>query len=67
MLGVAGLAGVAALSALSSRANAGPLTPPGGAVAPSGKTLTEVEPRIAINATNTPGNASVLYRIAQPG
>lgn len=46
---------------------AGPLTPPGGPVASSYKTLTEVEPRIAINAANTPGDASSVYRISQPG
>lgn len=32
---------------------AGPLNPPGGPVASSMKTLSEVEPRIVINATNT--------------
>ncbi|MCC6230850.1 MAG: right-handed parallel beta-helix repeat-containing protein [Phycisphaerales bacterium] len=46
---------------------AGPLNPPGGAVASTYKTLTEVEPRIAINATNTPGDSDSLYRITQPG
>ena len=44
----------------------GPLTPPG-APAPTMKTLDQIEPRIAINATNTPGDASSLFRIAQPG
>jgi hypothetical protein len=46
---------------------AGPLTPPAGAVAPTHKTLTEVEPRVAISATNTPGDASNEFRITQPG
>ncbi|NUQ53065.1 MAG: right-handed parallel beta-helix repeat-containing protein [Phycisphaerales bacterium] len=46
---------------------AGPLDPPAGAVSSSYKTLTEVEPRIAINATNTPGDADSLFRITQPG
>ncbi|MFN0134475.1 MAG: right-handed parallel beta-helix repeat-containing protein [Phycisphaerales bacterium] len=46
---------------------AGPITPPGGPVASSYKTLTEVEPRIAVNATNTPGNGVTVYRISQPG
>jgi parallel beta-helix repeat protein len=45
----------------------GPLTPPAGAVAPTAKPLSEVEPRVAINAANTPGDADSLYRIAQPG
>ena len=46
---------------------AGPLDPPAGPVAPTFKTLTEVEPRIAINATNTPGTGSNLFTISQPG
>ncbi len=46
---------------------AGPLTPPPGAIVGTGKTLVEVEPRIAINATNTPGDADSLFRITQPG
>ena len=51
-------AGVAAL--------AGPLTPPG-APAPSGKTLTEVEPRIALSAVNTPGDLDSVFSITAPG
>lgn len=46
---------------------AGPLTPAGGAPASTYKTLSEVEPRIAINATNTPGDATSTFRITQPG
>lgn len=46
---------------------AGPLDPPAGPVASTGKTLTEVEPRIAISAVNTPGDADSLYRITAPG
>jgi parallel beta-helix repeat protein len=46
---------------------AGPLDPPVGPVAPAYKTLTEVEPRIAINATNTPGDANSVFKITQPG
>ncbi len=46
---------------------AGPLNPPAGPVTSTGKTLTEVEPRIAINATNTPGTATAAFRITQPG
>lgn len=44
----------------------GPLTPPGAPV-PTMKTLDQVEPRIAINTTNTPGDADSLYKITQPG
>ncbi len=47
--------------------SAGELNPPPGAVAPTMKTLTEVEPRIALNATNTPGDAASTFNIAQPG
>ncbi|HZW06459.1 MAG TPA: hypothetical protein VFF65_04995, partial [Phycisphaerales bacterium] len=65
LLGAVGLAGVAALA--SARAKAGPLNPPAGAVGSTGKTLTEVEPRTAINAANTPGTATALYRITQAG
>lgn len=46
---------------------AGPLDPPAGPVASTGKTLTEIEPRIAISAANTPGDANSLFRIAAPG
>jgi parallel beta-helix repeat protein len=46
---------------------AGPLNPPAGPVASTYKTLTEVEPRIAINATNTPGDDDSVYKITQPG
>ncbi len=46
---------------------AGPLNPPAGPVASTYKTLSEVEPRIAINAANTPGDASSVYVLNQPG
>ncbi len=46
---------------------AGPLNPPAGPVAPTYKTLNDVEPRIAVNATNTPGHISSTFRIAQAG
>lgn len=46
---------------------AGPLSPPAGPIAPTYKTLSEVEPRIAVNDANTPGSAFCAYRISQPG
>lgn len=46
---------------------AGPLNPPAGPITSTGKTLSEVEPRIAVNATNTPGNANFQFDITQPG
>ncbi|MBX9735454.1 MAG: right-handed parallel beta-helix repeat-containing protein, partial [Phycisphaerales bacterium] len=44
-------------------AQAGPLNPPAGPVA----STPGPEPRIAINVTNTPGTATSLFRITQPG
>ena len=60
------LVALAAL-ACSLPALAGPMTPPPGAPGSTMKTLSEVEPRIAINAINTPGDASSVFRITQPG
>ena len=65
--GLAGAAGMSALAAMTSRAAAGPLNPPPGAVASSAKPLAEVEPRTAVNATNTPGDANSVYKISLPG
>lgn len=45
----------------------GPLNPPAGPVAGTAKPLGEIEPRIAINATNTPGDADSVYKITQAG
>lgn len=46
---------------------AGPLNPPAGPVGSTYKTLTEVEPRIALGPATTPGDGSHVYRITQPG
>jgi hypothetical protein len=51
----------------SKLTTAGPLDPPSGTIAPTYKTLNEVEPRIAINAQNTPGDASSVFKITKPG
>lgn len=56
-----------ALVLLVGNAIAGPLTPPAGPVNSTMKSMTEVEPRIAVNATNTPGNSMFKFRITQPG
>jgi hypothetical protein len=55
------------IAAATIFSHAGPLDPPSGAIAPTYKTLSEVEPRIAISLTNTPGDSTSLYRISQPG
>jgi parallel beta-helix repeat protein len=46
---------------------AGPLNPPAGAVASTAKPLAEIEPRTALSAVNTPGDADSVYKITQPG
>ena len=56
-----------ALVATAGLLTAGPLTPPAGSVASSYKTLSEVEPRTAVSAANTPGDADSVYRITQSG
>lgn len=52
-----------AVVAVVSGAVAGPLTPPAGPVAPT----PGPEPRTAINAANTPGDANSRFRITAPG
>lgn len=56
-----------ALGALAAPSLAGDLIPPAGPIAPTEKPLTDVEPRTAINADNTPGDASASFVISQPG
>jgi parallel beta-helix repeat protein len=46
---------------------AGPLAPPGGPVTGTYKTLTEIEPRIPVNAVTCPGDAGSVFIITQPG
>jgi len=46
---------------------AGDTTPPSGPVAPTMRTLDEVEPRTMINLDNTPGDADSVFRIDSPG
>ena len=56
---------IIAASAIVARG--GPLDPPGGPVTSTMKTLDEIEPRIPINAANTPGDGDSVFRITQPG
>lgn len=49
--------------ALTAALSAGPLDPPAGMIV----STPGPEPRIAINATNTPGDANSLFRIDSPG
>lgn len=46
---------------------AGPLAPPAGPVAPTHKTLSQLEPRTPISAATTPGDQSSVFVISQPG
>ncbi len=64
------LATAAALAGLGLAARtlvAGPLDPSAGPITPTFKTLSEVEPRTAINSTNTPGSGNAVYKITAPG
>ncbi|HZW06351.1 MAG TPA: right-handed parallel beta-helix repeat-containing protein [Phycisphaerales bacterium] len=63
----ASLAGAWVLCSTPAPACAGPLNPPAGAIASTAKPLAEIEPRTAVNASNTPGDADSVYRITQPG
>ncbi len=64
-IGVVVAVGSLALSA--SAVFGGDLAPPAGPVTPTMKDLDDVEPRTAINSTNTPGDADSVFRITQPG
>lgn len=51
----------------ASQSLAGPLSPPPGPITSTLKTLGEVQPRVLLNATNTPGVGTNLLNITQPG
>ncbi|MBL0869627.1 MAG: right-handed parallel beta-helix repeat-containing protein [Phycisphaerales bacterium] len=56
--------------ACTTLALAGPLSPPVGPVTSTSKPIGEIEPRIAINSTNTPGDNDAtpsVFKITQPG
>lgn len=56
-----------AVAIFAGAAIAGPLNPPPGPIQSTMKSLAEVEPRIAINSINTPGDQYAMFRITQPG
>lgn len=65
--GIASLSLLAVAGLIARSVSAGPLDPPAGTVNSTYKTLNEVEPRIALSDTNTPGDTDSVYRISQPG
>lgn len=66
-MSIRALLAAAALVSVGAPALAGPLTPPPGVPGSTMKSLSEVEPRIAINAENTPGDADSVFKITQGG
>ncbi len=56
-----------AASLASTPAHAGPLDPPQGPVSSTYRTLSEVEPRIPIGPSTTPGDHMTHFRITEPG
>lgn len=63
----AGVAVAASLCTTALVTHAGPLDPPSSTVAPTYRTLGEIEPRVPIGPSTTPGDADSLYRIASSG
>lgn len=59
--------GALLVATLAFVAQAGDLNPPPGPIGPTMKPLDQVEPRIVINAVNTPGDADSVFKITQPG
>lgn len=57
----------AAVVAAAMLTQAGPPNPPAGPIAPTNKTLWEMEPRTVVNAVNTPSESDSLFTISQPG
>ncbi len=58
---------VASLMLTAAGASSQGLEPPPGPVAPTMKPLTDVEPRTAVNAVNTPGDSKGVFVITRPG
>lgn len=64
---LAALAVIVPCLAIAAVSIAGNLNPPAGVIAPTMKPLNDVEPRVAINATNTPGDSDSVFKISTPG
>src|SRR5438045_1078006 len=47
--------------------NAGDINPPAGPVTPTMRTLDQIEARVIVNATNTPGDGTSTFIISAPG
>ncbi len=60
-------AGIAGAALVAKLAHAGPLNPPAGPVATTGKTLDNVEPRTAVSSSTCPGDQTCLFHITAPG
>jgi hypothetical protein len=58
---------LAACLLAAAPAVAGPLDPPAGPIAPTMKTLDQVEPSTPLTALDTPGDADSVFRITAPG
>lgn len=61
------LAGVGLMLLAAAPGLAGPLDPPPGPITSTGKVLADIEPRTAINASNTPGDSTCVFKITRPG
>jgi hypothetical protein len=57
--------GLAGAAAVARSARGGPLDPPDGPVAPTYKTLDQVEPRVPVQSL--PGSSAALHVISEPG
>lgn len=66
-MGVRGIGAVVAVAGVWLGALAGPLTPPAGAPASTGRTTLEIEPRVPMSQATTPGDAFTVFRIDEPG
>ncbi|MCG3121680.1 MAG: hypothetical protein GIKADHBN_00048 [Phycisphaerales bacterium] len=47
--------------------HAGPLDPPAGPIAPTYRTLSDIEPGIVVGPSTTPGDADSVFKITKPG